>query len=338
MVRSDPRYNDGFIFYELAMPINPAPSHFNSYNAYLRMRFGGRVAKISLDLGIPCPHRSKNPPGCIYCRPGVIMSDRIGALGSISNQINAGVQAVGSRYKTDLFLAYFQNETNTAGDPEWLFSRYDEAFNHHKVKGVVISTRPDAVSDVIMDVLAGRSWRKPVFMEFGLQSIHSRTLERINRGHDFEVFREAVFAAHERRLPVAAHVILGLPGETREMMVGTFRKISELPLDSVKIHHLQVYRDSPLEAPWWMGKAPVFETFDDYLPVLLDCLESLPWRIKVQRLVADAPRAYLLAPVWNLAKNEIIARVEEGFRERGTRQGDRADPKNKKLRYVLRNR
>ncbi len=311
------------------MPATPAPTHFNSYNAYLRLRFGGRVGKLSLDLGVPCPHRREHPPGCVFCRPGVIMADRIGALGSITNQINAGVQAVGKRYQTDIFLAYFQNESNTAGNVEWLLERYDEALSHPHVSGIIVSTRPDMVSETLLDLLGSRSWRKPVFMEFGLQSVHDETLMRINRGHDFETFRRAVEAAHHRRLPVAAHVILGLPGETREMMVETFQRIARLPLDSVKIHHLQIYRESPLEPAWWRKEVRTFDSFrDDYLPVLLDCLEVLPWRIKIQRLVADAPSSYILAPTWNLRKNEIIAMVEEGFEARKTRQGSAAAPES----------
>ncbi len=306
------------------MPSTPAPTHFNSYNAYLRLRFGGRVAKISLDLGLPCPHRHANPPGCLFCRPGVIMSERVRSLGSITNQIDAGVLALGPRYHTDLFLAYFQNETNTAGEHEWLIARYDEAFRHPRVKGVVISTRPDFVSEPLMDVLAGRSWRKPVFIEYGLQSVHDTTLKRINRGHTYADFVKAVEMTHQRGIPVAVHVILGLPGETPEMMRETFRRLADLPLDSIKIHHLQVYRGSALELPFYQGEVPIFETFDDYLPVLLDCLELLPWRIKVQRLVADSPRALLVAPQWWDLKNQIIAGVENGFQERGTRQGERA--------------
>ena len=179
----------------------------------------------------------------------------------------------------------------------------------------------------LLDILAARSMRKPVFLEFGLQSIHDCTLERINRGHDYATFEKAVTQAHRCKLPVAAHVILGLPGETPEMMLATFRKLAELPLDSIKVHHLQVYRQSPMEALWYQGEIPLFESFNEYLPVLLDCLEVLPWRIKIQRLVADAPRAYILAPNWDENKNEIIQRVEEGFKQRGTKQGSKADPR-----------
>lgn len=307
------------------MAQTPAPSHFNSYNAYLRQRFGGRVGKLSIDLGIPCPHRREHPPGCIYCRPGVIMDSKAGALGTVGNQIDAGALAVGKRYQTDIFLAYFQNETSTAGDPRWLLERYEEAFSHPKVSGVIISTRPDHISDAQFDILATKSWRKPVFLEFGLQTIHESTLKLINRGHDLEAFRNAVLKASELKLPVAVHVILGLPGETHSMMKDTFRALGELPIDSIKIHHLQIYRNAPLEIQWWRGEANTFEDFDrDYLPVLLDCLEVLPWRVKVQRLVADAPSTYVLAPDWGLNKNDIISRVEAGFKERGSRQGDKS--------------
>lgn len=306
------------------MASTPAATRFNNYNSHLRLCFGGRVAKISLDLGIPCPHRRRRGPGCTFCRPGVIMADRIGALGSITNQIDGGVMVLSRRYETDLFLAYFQNETNTVGDLEWLMARYDEALHHPKVRGIIVSTRPDMLSDPLLDLLQIRSRRKPVFLELGLQSSHEATLRRINRGHDVADFTDALWRSHERGLPVCAHVILGLPHETPEMMAQTFRFLGGLPLDSVKIHHLQIYRGAPLELSWWSGQLQVFERFEDYLPVLLDCLELLPWRIKVQRLVADAPQSYILAPHWNLTKNEIIAAVEAGFAARQTRQGSRA--------------
>jgi radical SAM protein (TIGR01212 family) len=302
-----------------------SPTHFNSYSSYLRLRFGGRVAKVGLDLGIPCPHRKRHGPGCTFCRPGVIMADRIGALGSIVNQINGGMMVMGARFEADLFLAYFQNETNTAGDLEWLLARYDEALLHPKMSGIVISTRPDMLPDALLDLLQIRARRKPVFLELGLQSIHKETLRRINRGHDFATFEEAVYRANERGLPVCAHVILGLPHETPEMMSETFRALGKLPIDSVKIHHLQVYRGAPMELAWWNGEVPVFESLEDYLPVLLDCLEWLPWRVKIQRLVADAPLSYVLAPHWNLVKNQVISEVEAAFINRGTRQGYRVN-------------
>lgn len=308
------------------MPNTPAPIHYNSYNAFLRQRFGGRCVKLSLDLGVPCPHRKNHPPGCIYCRPGVIMADRISALGSITNQINAGVLSLGARYKTDLFLAYFQNETATAGDTQWLLDQYNEAIVHPKVKGVIISTRPDMVTEHLLDILHGKAFRKPIFLEFGLQSSHDRTLETINRGHDLQTFEDAVRMAAKREFRVCAHVILGLPGETREMMVDTFRYLGKQPIDSIKIHHLQIYEKTALEEKWWRGELTLFERFEDYLPVLVDCLEVLPWRVKVQRLVADAPRTYLLAPQWNLTKNEIIQSVEEEFKKRKTKQGVYAKP------------
>jgi len=252
------------------------------------------------------------------------MIERSGAYDTIANQINLKALKVGARYKTDIFLAYFQNETNTIGDIEWLRARYDEAFNHRKIKGVVISTRPDMISEQVFDMLAIKQHKKPVFLEFGLQSIHSQTLKRINRGHDFEDFNRVLQMASERRIPVAVHIILGLPGETPEMMIETCKILAQLPIDSIKLHHLQIYRDAPLEADWYQNKIKLFDSFEDYLPVVCDCLEVLPWRIKIQRLVADSPKTYLLAPGWDINKNQIIKGVEDELARRGTKQGSKS--------------
>jgi len=298
-----------------------APTHFNSYNAYLKQRFGKRAVKVSLDLGVFCPHRKNHPPGCIYCRPGVIMNDELSHKKSITEQIEVRLDKLARRYKTDVFLAYFQNETPTAGDIDWLLANYREAFDHPKVAGVIVSTRPDSVPEHLFELLAEKSKEKPVFIEFGLQSIHDQTLEKINRGHDFAVFKNALKKAQAANLPVGVHLILGLPGETPEMMMQTFAKMGDLGVDSIKIHHLQIYKNSFLEQEFKEDKVETFKTFDDYLPVLLDCLEVLPWEVKVQRLVADSPREYVIAPAWMENKNTIIQRVEQAFEARGTRQG-----------------
>ena len=307
------------------MNFHERSDRFHSYNAWLKERFGGRVAKLSLDLGMPCIHRTLHPPGCAYCRPGVIMADRIGALGSVTAQIDEGLLRVGKRYETDLFLAYFQNETPTAGDLVWLLDRYDEALKHPGVLGMILSTRPDCLPEELLDALAERSRTKPIFLELGLQSMWDETLVAIGRGHDVACFKDALTRARSRDFPVAAHMILGLPGETPESMEESFRLLSGLPVDSVKIHHLQVYPGAPLEAAWRRGDLRIFERFEDYLDVLVPCLEVLPWRIKVQRVVADAPSFYTLAPNWGLNKNEVLYRLARRFEERGSRQGSRAE-------------
>lgn len=305
------------------MPEILPPTHFNSYNAWLKKRFGKRAVKVSLDLGVSCPHRKEHPPGCIYCRPGVIMNEN-GQQKSITEQIDSSVEKLAKRYKTDVFLGYFQNETPTAGPIDWLLEHYHKAFDHPQISGVIVSTRPDCVPENLFELLAEKNREKPVFIEFGLQSIHDESLARINRGHDYATFLKAFNKAKDAGLPVGVHLILGLPGETTEMMKQSFAKVGDLGVDSIKIHHLQVYKKTRLEELYNRGEIKIFDTFEDYLPILLDCLEVLPWEIKVQRLVADSPRSFLLAPKWSLRKNTIIQSVEDAFVKRGTRQGFKA--------------
>ena len=154
---------------------------FNSYNAHLARRFGARTAKVSLDLNIPCPHRERDGKGCLFCQPGVIIPDRIGDLGDIRTQIDTGIPLLRKRYKAEVFLAYFQDETSSAGNRDWLLRQYRVAFEHPNISGVILSTRPDFIDGSLADTILERACGKPLFVELGLQSIHDETLVRINR-------------------------------------------------------------------------------------------------------------------------------------------------------------
>jgi len=298
--------------------------YFNSFNAYMRERFGGRTAKISLDLGIPCPHRLQHPPGCIYCRPHIIMPEQQSLAGDIPMQLARGIEQVGRRYDCKRFIAYFQNETNTAGDTDWLMRQYRTAAEHKQVVGLIISTRPDCIKENLLDGMAEIAQKKPLWLEFGLQSTNDRTLERINRGHNLKDFENSLAMATSRGIPVGAHMIIGLPGETPEMMAESFRKLGKMPLDSLKIHHMQVYAGTELESMWRNGEFRFIDDIAEYIPLVADMLELLPWRIKIQRIVADSPQKVLLAPGWNLNKNVIIRMLEDEFARRGSRQGTRS--------------
>ncbi len=299
-------------------------SSFNNYNAVMAQRFGGRTAKVSLDLNIPCPHRERDGRGCLFCQPGVIIPDRIGELGDIQTQIDVGIPLLKKRYKAKAFLAYFQDETSSAGETEWLLRQYRTAFDDPRISGVVLSTRPDFITGSFVDAILDHAGGKPLFIELGLQSTHDKTLRRINRGHDYATFAHCLTGLAQRPLDLAAHVILGLPGEDHTMMMQTAQTLATLPLDSLKIHHLQIYPQSELRKDWDQGQIPVFAGLDDYLPVLVDFLERIPWRIAIQRVVADAPKQYVLAPQWTETKNEILSHLEAEFQRRQTRQGSRS--------------
>lgn len=301
-----------------------AAALINRYAEQLRARFGGTVAKVSLDLGRPCPHRAAHPPGCAFCRPGVIVSERISRLAGIPEQLALGKEAQARRYHVRRFLAYFQSETSTHGPLPELLAAYDAALNDPEVVGLVISTRPDCLPSVLLGELGARAREKPVFLELGLQSSHDDTLRRIARGHDYACFLRALEAATAAGLETTAHLILGLPGETGEQMVQTVRRLAETPLAAVKLHHLQIHRDTPFAQAFARGEVGVFQRFEDYLPVLCEVLRALPWRIFVARVVADSPGEPLIAPKWGLSKSQIYERLDAYLAERGARQGDRA--------------
>jgi len=302
--------------------------YFNSFNAFMRKRFGGRTAKISLDLGVPCPHRLQHPPGCIYCRPHIIMPEQQSRAGDITAQLNRGIEQVGRRYDCERFIAYFQNETNTAGETGWLTEQFKLAADNEKVVGLIISTRPDCIDEILLDRMAEIAQSKPLWLELGLQSTHDQTLQRINRGHSLADFERALAMANIRGLPVGVHMILGLPGETPAMMAQSFTRLAAIPIDSLKIHHMQVYADTKLEQMWRTAEFKLIDDIGDYIPLVADLLELLPWRIRIQRIVADSPQKVLLAPKWNLNKNIIIKMLEDEFARRGSRQGSRSTEDN----------
>ncbi len=225
-----------------------------------------------------------------------------------------------ARYAAGGYVAYFQPGTNTYAPVERLRSVFEEALAHPKVVGLAIGTRPDCVPDDVLDLLAELSKHTFLTVEYGLQSMHNRSLEWIKRGHDFQAFVDAYKRSRKRNLLVGVHVILGLPGETSEDMLATARELSGLEIHSVKLHNLYVVRNTPLAEMVARGEVELLQ-FEDYINRLVDFLELLPPGCVIDRLSGDAPPRYLVGPQWCLDKRAIRAAVEAVFRRRGTRQG-----------------
>jgi len=247
----------------------PMNKLYRDYNSYLRDLFGCRVQKISLDAGLTCPNRdgTLGYGGCVYCNDRGSGTGAARSHSSITEQIQSAKSYLATRYKARKFLAYFQSFSNTYAPLTRLKALYEEALAVEDVVGLTIGTRPDCVPDEVLDCLEVISTRSPVWMEYGLQSAKDATLRAIGRGHSARDFVDAVLRTHQRGLPVCAHVILGLPGETREDMMATSRFLASLPIDAVKIHLLYVVRGTVLEewyrrgtyscsrgmntCPWW---------------------------------------------------------------------------------------
>jgi radical SAM protein (TIGR01212 family) len=298
---------------------------FRDYNSYLRDIFGERVQKISLDAGFSCPNRDGtiSDMGCVFCDSRGSGSGALIKRGlSIDDQIMEGIRSAGKRYKARKFIAYFQSFTNTYAPLPRLRELYNRALDHEGMVGLSIGTRPDCVDEDILSLISSFKKDYLVWIEFGLQSAHDETLSRINRGHDVACFEKGVMMATEDGLNICAHVIIGLPGENREMMMETARYISGLPIAGVKIHSLYVTRGTPLASLYEEGRYDCIAR-DEYVETAVDFLELLPPGMVIQRLTGDPLREDLIAPLWTLKKTETIRLINRRLEERDTWQGKR---------------
>ncbi len=293
---------------------------YTSLSADLRKMFGCRVQKITVDAGLNCPNRdgTVGTGGCIYCNAtgsGAFAKDV-----SVAEQIEIGKKAMIRRYKAKKFLVYFQSYSNTYAPVDHLTQIYQEALAVDGVAGLCIGTRPDCVSEPILDLLADLSRKHLIWLEYGLQSAHDRTLATINRGHDRAAFAWAVREAHARGIRTCAHIILGLPGETRDMVRQTARFLADLDIGGVKLHLLYVVKGTPLERLYSQGKYRCL-TQKAYVEWSCDVLERLPKNTVIHRLTGDPHPDELVAPLWSLDKRGTLSAIEQRLEGRDTRQG-----------------
>lgn len=295
---------------------------YNDLNSYLRNRFGCRVQKITLDAGLTCPNRdgSISTGGCIYCNARGSGTGAHGGGMSITDQLLQGKRALSRRYGARKFIAYFQSYSNTYAPVDRLRALYQEALAVEDVVGLAIGTRPDCVDDEVLSLLGEYGNAYMVWLEYGLQSAHDPTLRRINRGHDVSCFIRAVEAAKAAEIPVCAHVILGLPSETRAHMLQTADLLADLEIAGVKIHLLYVVKGTPMETFYRQGDYRCLEQ-DEYVRLVCDFIERLPPNTVVQRLTGDPHRDELVAPQWSLKKSETLARIRETLEKRDSWQG-----------------
>lgn len=294
---------------------------YRSYNSYLRDLFGCRVQKISLDAGLSCPNRdgTLGSGGCIYCNE---RGSGTGAAkeSSIGVQIREAKTILRRRYNAKRFIAYFQSFSNTYAPLPRLRELYAEALEDPEVVGLSIGTRPDCAPDEVLDHLLGLSAKHLIWLEYGLQSAKDSTLERINRRHSVETFSDAVRRTRTRGLPVCAHVILGLPGETSEDMLNTARFIAGQDIQAVKIHSLYVIRGTVLDG-WHRAGKYLCPSREEYAATAGEFLSLLPPGMIVQRLTGDPHPNELVAPAWALEKRRSIEAVHDYMRRHRLRQG-----------------
>ncbi len=297
---------------------------YYTFGNYLKERFGCRVHKVAIDAGFTCPNidGTKGTGGCIYCNnEGFSFNSRIPPR-PIREQVEGGIAFNRSRFKAKKFLAYFQAHTNTYAPVPHLKQLYDQIVPYEEIVAFAVGTRPDSVSLKTLDLLESYSERFEVWVEFGLQSSHNRTLQRVNRCDTYERFLWAMDEASKRNLKICVHIILGLPGETHEDMMITAERLAPLPFHSIKVHLLHVMKNTPLEQEYRQGLVKMF-TLPDYANVVCDFLERLPEDVSTQRLTADAPPNVLVAPEWCLDRPAVYQAIENEFARRGTQQGSR---------------
>lgn len=300
---------------------------YRIFSGEMKRTFGCRVHRISVDAGFTCPNRDgrAGTGGCIYCGGEGSGSFGIVPELSVAAQIEHGKEIMTRKYKARKFIAYFQPYSNTYAPVATLRRLYDEALEVKDVVGLIVGTRPDCLPDDVLDLLAEYARRTWFWLELGLQSPLDRTLSLINRGHDFAAFRRAAGECRDRGVRLCAHVILGLPGESREEMLATAGVLNDLKVDGVKLHLLHVMRGTELSAMYERGEVRVMDR-DEYVGIVCDFLERLSPEIVIQRLTGDGARDHLVAPLWSLAKFEVLNTIDGELLRRGTRQGSRFPP------------
>jgi len=298
---------------------------YNAFSEELKRVFGCRVQRISIDAGFSCPNRdgALDTAGCIFCGGHGSGSHGIIRELGVAAQIEDGKEIMRRKYKSQRFIAYFQAYSNTYAPVDQLRGLYAEALSAADVVGLIIATRPDCLPAAVLDYLRDLSLQTYLWLELGIQSTHDRTLTLINRRHDHASSVDAIRMAKARDLRVCAHVILGLPGETRGEMLAMAGELNRLGVDGVKLHLLHVMKGTVLAEMYGRGEVEVLDR-DGYAGLVCDFLELLDPRILIHRLTGDGGHDNLVAPLWSLKKFEILNLIDAELERRGTRQGSKS--------------
>jgi radical SAM protein (TIGR01212 family) len=295
---------------------------YNSFGQYMKKQFGTTVYKVNIDAGFTCPNRdgSLGFGGCIYCNNDSFRPSSCKPAIPVKEQIRNGISYLSRRYGASKFLAYFQPYSNTYAPVEELESLYKEALEEPSVIGIAIGTRPDCIDSEKLALLESLGEKHFILVEYGLQSIYEKTLSFINRGHDYKTFLDAVSLTRSKGISVGAHLIVGFPTEAKEEMLNMADEVSGIQLDFLKIHQLQVIKDTPLAEMYEENPFHTFE-YEEYLDFVVDFIERLSPDIVLQRLFATAPDDILIAPRWDRSRHQITHDIQQRFIVRNTFQG-----------------
>ena len=303
---------------------------YNDFPTFLKRFFTGKVQKISINAGFTCPNRDGTVGygGCTYCNNQTFNPEYCRTEKPVSVQLEEGKRFFAHKYPEMKYLAYFQAYTNTYGELEMLKRKYEEALAVDDVVGLVIGTRPDCMPDTLLDYLEALARRTFVLVEYGIESTLDRTLHRINRGHTWQTAVDAVQRTAARGLPVGGHVILGLPGESREDMLGQAADISRLPLDTLKLHQLQLIRGTRMAREYEERPEDfhLFNDVDEYIALVVDYIQRLRPDLVLERFVSQSPKELLIAPDWGLKNYEFNHRLQKRMKEQDAWQGKLYNP------------
>lgn len=296
---------------------NDKPYHSLDYE--MKKRFGTKVYKIALDGGMTCPNRdgTLGTRGCIFCSEG-----GSGDFASPLAQLEEAAARIQKKLGTSqaAYIAYFQAYTNTYAPISYLRELFTAAISHPDVKVLSIATRPDCLSEEVLDLCAELNQRKPVWLELGLQTIHPQTARFIRRGYELDCFEDAVCRLRSRNLETIVHVILGLPDEDRQMMLDTVSYLAKCDIQGIKLQLLHVLKGTDLAEIYEKKPFPVME-MDEYLDLILDCIALIPPEIVIHRITGDGPKNLLIAPLWSANKRLVLNTLTRRFKERGITQG-----------------
>lgn len=297
---------------------------YQEFGDFLKKNFPFKVQKISINAGFTCPNRdgTKGFGGCTYCNNQTFSPGYCHPLKNVGEQLEEGIRFFSRKYPEMKYLAYFQAYTNTYSALEDLKRLYEEALAYSEVVGLIIGTRPDCMPPDLLDYLADLARRRFVLVEYGVESTLDKTLIRINRGHTYAESEAAIRQTAERGIYTGAHLILGLPGETREEILSHAGRLSALPLTTLKLHQLQLIRQTRM-AHEYAENPGQFHLYgaDEYIDLAIDFIERLSPSIVVERFVSQSPKELLIAPDWGLKNYEFTEKVRRRLRERDTWQG-----------------
>ena len=300
---------------------------FNSYAAYFKRTFGSRMQKVTINAGFSCPNRDGklSTGGCTFCRNDAFTPSYCQSEKSITQQIDEGIEFHRRRYRTaQRYLAYFQSFSNTYAPLERLRECYDEALAHPDIAGIVVGTRPDCIDEEKLDYFAELAKRKYVIIEYGVESCYDSTLKRINRGHDFATAERAIKLTAERGIHCGAHFILGLSGESDEMLIEQVEKINSLPLTTIKFHQLQLFKDTPMAREYDLHPEEFrFWTVEEYIELFVEIVRRLRPDIVIERFAGEAPPRYHHLEGWGLVRNEtLLMMLDKELERKNVHQGD----------------